>query len=143
MWTALQLDDGRRIAVDRGWIALGQTPTAPPAGQQAVTGLWRALPQPGLRLGPTPTGCQPLASGSRVNYPDIAQLRCQWGDTLLDGLLELDAAQAGGFVRVWTAESEAVPPSRHFAYAAQWWLFSVTLLFFYVRLNLRRPAVHD
>lgn len=143
VWTALQLDDGSRVVIDRGWIPLDQTPSPPPAGPQTISGLWRALPQPGLRLGVAVGDCQPLAGGSRVNYPDIAQLRCQWGSALRDGLLELDPALPGGFVRTWAAEAEAVPPSRHFAYAAQWWLFSATLLFFYIRLNLRRPAFHD
>jgi cytochrome oxidase assembly protein ShyY1 len=138
--TALLLVDGSRVIVDRGWLPLGIAPTPPPAGEQSVSGLWRALPVPGMRLGNADAApCLPLSPASKINYPDMAQLRCQWGASTRDGLLELSPSAMGGFTREWTADAEAIPPMRHYAYAAQWWLFAVTLLILYIRLNLKRP----
>ena len=56
VWTPLRLADGGLVIVNRGWVAEGPdrralAPLDAPAGEVTVRGLWRALPEPGLRLG--------------------------------------------------------------------------------------------
>lgn len=141
-WTPLQLVDGRRIVVDRGWLPLGAAITAPPEGEQAIEGHWKQIPEPGMRMG-TPADACKSPRPTLVNYPDLAQMRCLFGETTLDGLLELDAKLPGGFERDWAASgANEIPPSRHFGYAAQWWLFAATLIALFIKINLKKkPAL--
>ena len=143
-WTPLQLADGRRIVVDRGWLPMAAPLTPPSAGEQRIEGHWKQIPQPGMRIGQPVNAC----SGPRpalVNYPDLAQVRCLFGQTTLDGILELDASLPGGFERNWAAAGvNEVPPSRHFGYAAQWGLFALTLIALFIKINLKKkPAAHE
>jgi cytochrome oxidase assembly protein ShyY1 len=139
-WTPFQLVDGSLILVDRGWLPLADSPAAPPSGPQQLLGNWRALPRPGLRLGGESADC--AAVGERLTYPTVEALRCRLGEGLREGLLELDPTAPGGYVRAWLpAAADAVPPQRHYGYAAQWWAFAATLLALFIKLNLRRvPA---
>lgn len=143
-WIAVQLADGRRVIVDRGWLPISASAAAPPAGPQAIEGQWKAVPQPAMRLGPAITSCQ-TPRPQRVTYPDDAARRCLFGADTLNGLLELDAAMPGGFERDWAASGvNEIPPSRHYGYAAQWWLFAVTLLVLFIKIHLKKkPAAHD
>ena len=149
VWTPLRLGDGSLLIVDRGWLPLqSAAPAPPPAGPQIVEGYWRALPQPGMRLGASGVDCAPTpARPLRVNFPDAAEARCLFGESLRPGLLELAPEEPGGYLRDWApAGAEAVPPQRHYAYAAQWWAFAATLVGLFIKLNLRtRTAapVHD
>lgn len=142
-WTPFLLGDGRRIVVDRGWLPLDAALTAPPEGDQAIEGHWKQMPKPGMRMGQPADACK----GPRptlVNYPDLIQVRCLFGETTLDGILELDANLPGGFERDWAAAGvNEVPPSRHFGYAAQWWLFAATLIALFIKINLKRKSAHD
>lgn len=143
-WTPLQLADGSLVVVDRGWLPLDVASVPPaPTGPQRLEGYWRTLPQPGLRLGAAGAACTPGAAlAPRVNYPDLAELRCRFGATTRDGLLELAPELPGGFVREWSpAGVDAIPPQRHYGYAAQWWAFAATLVGLFIKLNLKKvPA---
>jgi len=141
VWTPLQLADGRRVVVNRGWLPLSAGVTPPPEGLQQLQGDWRSLPQPGMLLAAKPQACASPRPES-VNYPDLAEVRCLFGATTLDGMLELDAAAPGGFARDWAAAgSNEIPPARHFAYAAQWWLFAITLVVLFIKINLKKRPV--
>ncbi|TAJ51305.1 MAG: SURF1 family protein [Nevskiaceae bacterium] len=143
-WTPLQLADGSLVVVDRGWLPLDVASVPPaPTGPQRLEGYWRTLPQPGLRLGQAGAACAPGAAlAPRVNYPDLAELRCRFGATTRDGLLELAPELPGGFVREWSpAGVDAIPPQRHYGYAAQWWAFAATLVGLFIKLNLKKVPV--
>ena len=91
----------------------------------------------GLRLAAPPCqGVAPSATPLIVQYPDIATLRCLTGLPLADGIVLQDPAAGDALVRDWTV-GQAVPPTRHFGYAAQWFMFALVLSYFFVRLNLR------
>jgi surfeit locus 1 family protein len=142
VWTPLRLDDGALVIVDRGWVPQNGDRSKLPAVAveqlpRRVSGLWRPLPRPGMRLdGETcPQGPWPRV----VQYPRPEDLRCLYAEAPLAGLLLLDPATADGYVRDWRVNA-SVPPQRHYAYAAQWYAFAATLLFFFVKLNLRRSV---
>lgn len=145
LWSMLERDDGATLMVNRGWLpADGDRRQLPavtaPEGEQVLTGLWRPLPRPGWVLpsraceaGHTP------AEISVVQFPDVEQLRCLTGAAVSDGILLLDPDATQPLVREW-AMGAAVPTSRHFGYAAQWFVFAMVLTFFFIRLNLRESA---
>lgn len=141
VWTPLRLsaeDGGGLVMVDRGWRPRTQLDEAlsVDAGPRTLRGLWRPLPEPGLRLGDSACAAAP-AWPLTVQYPTAAELACLYGEPVADGLLLLDPAEPEGYVREWSPVRE-VPASRHYGYAAQWFAFSATLLFFYIKLNLKR-----
>ena len=148
LWTPFQLADGAVLVVDRGWLALDASAGAPPEVAE-VRGFWRALPQPGLRLAGTnsctvgaPVGAPLRRDGVEqtfpliVQYPTQAELECLLGTRVLGGVLQLDAAAPGGYVRVWN--DLGFPPERHYGYAVQWFGLGLTALVLFVVLNLKR-----
>lgn len=146
VWTPLRLQDGRLLIVNRGWIPSGpdrrQLPDPPaPAGEQQLRGLWRALPEPGLRLGGACAPAHPPAQWPRtVLYPTAADLACFYGEPVLSGELLLAPEAAGGYLREWRVSDTGFPPARHYAYAAQWFAFALTLLALFLKLNLKRRS---
>ena len=139
VWTPLRLADGSLLLVNRGWIPQPatlvdlSTPPAPKA-ELAVTGWWRALPEPGIRVGEKI--CQsPARFPAPVVYPQLEQLQCLLNQPVLPGLLLLDASDPHGFIREWAATG--FPPERHFGYALTWYGLGLTALFLFVKLNLK------
>lgn len=144
VWTPLRLADGALLIVNRGWIPQSGTRAQPPSpaapqGEQKISGYWRALAEPGMRLGQP--ACEKATRFPQiVNYPKAAELQCTLGEPVLNGELLLDAKAGGGFVREWNFDN-GFPPTRHYGYAAQWYALALTLLAFFIKLNLKRS--HD
>jgi len=143
VWTPVILADGRRVLIDRGWVPVGRggrsdlpTPDAP-GGELTVTGLWRDLPRPGLRLGGD-AACRTSGWPRVLNYPTIASVRCQYDGPVVDGLLLLDEADPRGFARDWQVGLTRMPPVRHFGYALQWFAMAVAVLTIFLIVNLKR-----
>jgi Uncharacterized conserved protein len=142
--TPLRLDDGAVLLVNRGFVAgtpmSGSLPTpAIPDGRQQVHGLWRPLPKPALQLGPTDSCHHQRPWPRLLTYPTDADLRCLYGAQLLPGELLLAPGVQGGFVRDWHP-SFGVSPQRHYAYAAQWFTFAITLIVLFLVLNLKKRS---
>jgi len=140
VWTPLQTEDGTLLLVDRGWVPAAadrrQTPAVSVSAlAQTVSGLWRTLPQAGMTLGRT--NCPPGQWPPIVQYPDRSTVSCLLGRPVADGLLLLDPDMADGFVRDWSI-TQAMPPARHFAYAAQWFALAVVALVLFVALNVKK-----
>lgn len=143
VWTPLQLDDGRFALIDRGWIARGTMPDAPPEGVQTFKGLLRALPEPGLRL--AADNCAGSDWPRVVEYPRAADIECLYRplspQAILPGLVLLSPEAPGGFVRRWQPAQD-FPPQRHYGYAVQWFALALTLavLSLYVLFKSKKPA---
>jgi surfeit locus 1 family protein len=139
VWTPLLFPNGAAVLVDRGWIPLdrsGFDPAAVPAGVLTVTGAWRSLPEPGVRLEGTVNCPEPKTFPAVVLYPTPDEVECLLGRPLVGGLLLLDAEAPGGFVREWT--DFGFPPARHFGYAAQWLALALAAVILFVVVNRRR-----
>jgi surfeit locus 1 family protein len=141
VWTPLLLDGAAAaVLVDRGWIARDRSgfDGSAPAGVVAVTGAWRSLPQPGLRLAGTVNCPEQKHFPAVVLYPTPDDLECLLGRPVVGGLLLLDADAPAGFVREW--HDFGFPPARHFGYAVQWLALAVTAVVVFVVVNRRRRA---
>ncbi|GAC1623918.1 MAG: hypothetical protein NVS9B10_09320 [Nevskia sp.] len=143
--TPLRLADGGLVLVNRGWLPQNPDrrvlPALPlPSGALRASGLWRALPQPALRLQTQNCAAAATATWPRiVEYPTPDDLACLYpGRVVAPGMLLLAPEAGAGFVREWTQADVRFPPSRHYAYAAQWFAFAATLLVIFFKLNLRR-----
>lgn len=139
IWTPFELESGAWVIVDRGWVprpAHREVAPETAAGEETrrLTGFWRSLPEPGLRL--AAADCENPHFPVIVQYPSVGELVCLLERPVLDGLVLLDPLEPEGFVREWSVGVE-VPPERHYAYAAQWFAFAVTLLVLFVRWSLK------
>lgn len=148
--TVLQLEDGGRLLVNRGWLPFSgyrdrlpdtslpepERAGAPDATQDAVlrlSGRLAALPVAGLASGRSaPTGDWPRVT----SFPTLAQLEAAYGTSLLPHVLWLDADSGPGYLREWSPSG--LPPERHIGYAVQWWCFALLLAGLFIGLNLKR-----
>ncbi len=140
VWTPLRLAGGALVLVNRGWIPQPYdrtlaAPLAAPEGDVSVTGWWRPLPEPGIRLADGECR-QPASFPAVVVYPRREQLACLLGQPVLPGLLLMDPLVPGGFVREWSVTG--FPPERHYGYAVTWLALGLTAVILFVTLNLKR-----
>lgn len=114
--TALQVPDGRVLAVVRGIGTAGSAPPAPPTGQVRVVGVFL----PSEAAGDTPTGS--------VRLPALAQ---QWPQQLLPGFVTLDeaGARSQGLEPALVSLPDGEGSWQNYGYALQWWVFAAFALF--------------
>jgi surfeit locus 1 family protein len=141
--TPFVLNDGRRILVNRGWVAFGGYRDRLPdvsladAHPATVAGRLDELPTPGLASGrapPEPGGAWPKVT----SFPTHEELEAALGGKLARQILLLDRQAPNGYVREWSPPGMA--PDRHFSYAIQWWGFAAVLLVLYFGLNFRKVS---
>jgi len=138
VWTPLLLPNGTAVLVDRGWIPADRSgfDGSAPSGVVTVTGFWRSLPEPGIRLGGTVNCPVDPQFPVVVLYPTAADVECLLKRPFLGGLLLLDPEAPGGFVREWN--NLGFPPQRHYGYAVQWFALAVAALVIFVAVNRKR-----
>ena len=136
VWTPLKISGGDVLIVDRGWVPTTAASIEAPRGEVTIGGFWRPLPRPGIRLQGPPQPCPAAGFPLLVEYPDAAALGCALGAKVRDGVLQLEPAAPGGYVREWIPSG--FPPARHYAYAAQW--FGMALVAAVVMFRSRSKA---
>lgn len=137
--TPLQLENGTRVLINRGWVAAPANhaalpQVATPSGMQAVEGtIW--LPSDKFfTLAPPPAGqhWQPVWQNMDMKrYAQAVPFAVQ------PFVIRLDAASsAGGFVRNWPRPAERI--EMHISYAYQWFGFALTFVVIYLVVNIRK-----
>ncbi len=143
--TALQLDGGPIVLINRGFVPLGTETPDPPTGDVEVLGLARRS-QLRERGGLTDTGDGPVTEVRRVEIERIAP---QLGDLVAPMYVDLISSQpAAG-----PGDPEPIPRPElgsgpHLSYAIQWFIFSFAVAVGWVlavrrSITRRRASVTD
>lgn len=125
------LDERRAIIVNRGWVAAAGDrqrlpPFFTPLGQVTLHGEWRPpSDSPLINERKNPLRRWPHA----ILEVDLPLMREQWGASLQAALVQLEASDPHAFTILGTPVN--MPPSRHQAYALQWFLMSFVVLSLY------------
>lgn len=139
--------DSRLLLVDLGFLpaALEQAPTLPPlpGGKVALHGLYLPPPGVGLELGGDALAGQAHWPKTTI-YLDLGQVAKDLGRPLYPRILALDADPAAAYQRVHAFDFSSMPPSRHRAYAFQWFSFAIAVVAIFIVLHRkRRPRRTD
>ena len=131
----------RVLLVDLGFLPRTRTrdlPHLPPLkrGDTVLTGLYAKPPRPGLKMGgnqlPGQDGWPKLSI-----YISLDEIGADLGERLFPRVLLLDPDPSVAYMRQWVPDT--MPPSRHRAYAFQWFTFALAAIAIFVILHRRRP----
>ncbi len=121
--SALELDDGSLVIVNRGFVPTGSPVPAPPAGQVKVLAR--------LKVGQSARTGQPVDDGSQqlteIRRVDLTALGQQFAQPLAPMYLELIQSTPAepNFVNAVAFPNLADGP--HLSYAVQWFIFTVSV----------------
>jgi surfeit locus 1 family protein len=146
--TPLQLEDGRWLLVNRGWVPLvdrqrAQRPdvTLPsPSTLVTLSARIDELPAAGLAVGRASADAE-TAWPRLTSFPTSAELATALGVALEPRQLLMAPELENGYVREWHSAAAAVPPERNIGYAIQLWSFALLSVVVYLVINLKRRVV--
>lgn len=127
--TPMQLEQGKWVLVDRGWVPQGLTRQLLPDTEiqqldAAVTGQIYVPFGESFSLGSIDAESQfwPRV----IQYVEFSEISALLGYDLLPLIIRLDPQAADGYLREWT--TVAFTPARHVAYAVQWYGLAIALI---------------
>jgi cytochrome oxidase assembly protein ShyY1 len=138
----------RLLLVDLGFLpgtGNEQAPQLPalPAGEVGLHGVYLPPPGVGLEMGGDALAGQAHWPKTTI-YLDLGQVAKDLGRPLYPRVLALDADPAAVYQREHAFDFSAMPPSRHRAYAFQWFSFAAAVLAIFLVLHRkRRPRRTD
>lgn len=115
-------------------------PDLPPlrSDEITITGLYAPPPAPGLKLGGNALA-RAHSWPELLTFIDMRAIADDLHQTLYPRVLLLDADPASPYMRQWTPD--VMPPSRHRAYALQWFTFALAaLVIFFIMHRDKRAA---
>ncbi len=142
--TPLLLDDKSAVLVQRGWVPrdlrdLQDIPKVPePTQLVRVQGRLAPPPTPWLKLQSAEPAAASGSSRIRQNI-DIAELRREWGVSVVAVLLQTDPSDAD-LIRDWPMPAGTA--SKNQGYAFQWFAMSLALALFSLWTLFLRPLRH-
>lgn len=140
------------ILVDVGWLPLPESRKLPelhfPASNRiTISGLLSPPPASGFSLGPAVTMHQHAWLATRLDLdalaPKVLDWVPAWKPKLAPRVLRLDPALPIGFSRDLVVLPNTLPPSRHLAYAVQWFAFALVALIIFIGKHLRKVEHFD
>ena len=134
-------DSARWLLVDLGFLPRTRNdklPHLPPLkqGRIAIEGLYAKPPHEGLKLGGNQLPKQSQWPKTSI-YIDLGQIGTDLGRQLFPRVLLIDPDPATVYVRQWVPDT--MPPSRHRAYAFQWFTFAAAAIAIFIVLHRRHP----
>jgi len=130
------------LLVDLGFLpgnGTDATPQVPPlpSGDVDLQGLYVPSPGVALEMGGDALARQ-QAYPKKTIYLDMGQVSRDLGRSLYPRLLALDPDPAAIYERKRTLDFSSMPPSRHRAYAFQWFTFALAAVVIFLVLHRKR-----
>lgn len=138
---------GGSILVDFGWLPLPENRELPDlkfpvSNRITLSGLLSPPPATGFTLGPVATLHKDVWLATRLDIdalaPKVLHWVPAWTPKLAPRVLRLDPALPMGFERDLVVLPNTLPPSRHLAYAVQWFVFALVALIIFVGKHWRK-----
>lgn len=134
--------DRRLLLVDLGFLpgsGSDQRPDLPPLprGPVSLHGLYLPPPGAGFEMGGDALSQQATWPKTTI-YLDLPQVAADLRQPLYPRVLALDAEASSAYQRNTHFDFSAMPPSRHRAYAFQWFTFAVAIAALFVILHRPR-----
>ncbi|MBC6414033.1 MAG: SURF1 family protein [Chromatiales bacterium] len=137
--TPMELDDGRTVLIDRGWVAMGAVRKDIPDVRvtteinNIVGTIYIPFGKPFALSGAT---VGEVGWPRIVQYLDFIALGDLLGSSLMPMVVRMSPQQSGGYQRKW----QIIPMSadKHLAYAVQWFALAAMPIILLLALNLKR-----
>lgn len=133
--TPFILSDETVVLVNRGWVPAGYDRSVLP-DVNVTSDLQQIVVMLDKPRSPPVVGAEPVESGNRWNYLDVAFYRETSGLKVPDYLFLLSAETGTGYQREWPEVADK--SGMHIGYAIQWAVFALIALGTFIGVNVKR-----